>query len=295
MHGIIVIDKSAGPTSAEVVRKIKSRLGKHVRVGHLGTLDPFATGVLPILIGEGTKLAPFLQEGEKEYAGLIVLGAETDTLDRTGAVVRAAPVPQFDGSQLCEIAARFTGAIEQIPPIFSAIKRGGVPLHRLARRGAEVEPPAPRQVTIVRLELADAGPCSIRFTVVCSSGMYVRALARDIGLALDSAAHLYELRRMRNGIFSAAQAHPLAEVMAALESGSAPGLIGLREAMAQLPEVEVDPELERRLRNGDSRALDCLAPPGAKLFKVIAHGELAAIAETKSRLTAAIARIFSAE
>src|ERR1700716_1697374 len=122
MHGIIVIDKPAGPTSAEVVRLIKSRLGRAVRVGHLGTLDPFATGVLPILIGEGTKLAPFLQEGEKEYAGLIKLGAETDTLDRTGALVRTAAAPMLEAALLDEIATQFTGVIEQTPPIFSAIK-----------------------------------------------------------------------------------------------------------------------------------------------------------------------------
>src|SRR6266851_4323949 len=153
MDGVIIIDKPAGPTSAEVVRLVKARLGRKVRVGHLGTLDPFATGVLPILVGEGTKLAPFLQETEKEYAGLIVLGSETDTLDSTGEVSRVAPVPSFDTPQLAAIANRFTGTVEQVPPIFSAIKRRGVPLYRLARGGARVEPPAPRKVDIERLEL----------------------------------------------------------------------------------------------------------------------------------------------
>jgi tRNA pseudouridine55 synthase len=292
MDGIIVIDKPSGPTSAEIVRRVKSRLGKRVRVGHLGTLDPFATGVLPVLIGEGTKLAPFLQEGDKEYQGLIALGIETDTLDRTGEVVRTAPVPALDAERLAELAARFTGEIEQTPPIFSAIKRQGTPLYRLARRGGEVEPPPPRRVRIMRLELGAADARTLRFSLVCSPGMYVRSLARDIGLALGSAAHLAELRRVRSGSFTIGQARPLDQVIAAIEAGADAGLIGLRQAMLDAPEVEVDAATERRLRHGDSRALDGLAPAGAKLFKVIARGELAAIANTTSRVTATIARIF---
>jgi tRNA pseudouridine55 synthase len=294
MDGIIIIDKPAGPTSADVVRRIKSRLGKRIRVGHLGTLDPFATGVLPILVGEGTKLAPFLQDGEKEYAGLIALGTETDTLDRTGEAVRSAPVPPLDTARLSEIAARFTGEIEQTPPIFSAIKRDGVRMYKLARLGGEIEPPASRRVKIMRLELAAEGETSIRFTVACSSGMYVRSLARDIGEALGTAAHLAELRRVRNGGFAIAGAHPLDEVMAALDAGGDPGLIGLRDAVPGVPEVEIGPVLERRLRNGDARALDHLPPSGAAIFKVVSGGGLVAIAETTSRVTASIARVFGA-
>src|SRR5690348_3972653 len=140
MDGILLIDKPGGITSAEVVRRIKARV-RPSRVGHLGTLDPFATGLLPILVGEGTKLAPFLQDGEKQYEGTIALGVETDTLDPTGLAVRTADVPAITPAMLAETAARFTGRIVQQPPIFSAIKRGGVPLYKLARRGDEVEPP----------------------------------------------------------------------------------------------------------------------------------------------------------
>jgi len=295
MHGIIVIDKPAGPTSAEVVRLIKSRLGRATRVGHLGTLDPFATGVLPILIGEGTKLAPFLQEGEKEYAGLIKLGAETDTLDRTGEVTRTAPVPSVDAGLLAAIATKFTGLIEQTPPIFSAIKRDGVPLYKLAHQGLEVAPPAPRQVHIAQLELEAAGADILRFNVVCSSGMYVRSLARDIGVALGSAACLEDLKRLRNGSFSMDEAVALAPALEALERGGDPGLLSIRAALAAIPEVEVDARLERSLRNGDARALNGLAPRDAELFKVIARGNLVAIAEPVSRLTSTIARIFNVE
>ena len=294
MDGIVIIDKPAGPTSAEIVRQLKARLGKRTRVGHLGTLDPFATGVLPILIGEGTKLAPFLQEGTKEYAGLIVLGSETDTLDATGGVSRMAPVPSLDTAQLAAITTRFTGTIEQEPPIFSAIKRGGVPLYKLARRGVQVEPPEPRRVEIQRLELKKAGDDTIRFTVLCSSGMYVRSLARDIGIALDTAAHVSELRRIRSGAFSIADAHPLDEVIRALERGADAGLISMRAALATLPEVVIDPLLESRLRHGDSRILDRLSPEGAELFKVIPRGKLVAVARSTSPITAAIVRVFGA-
>jgi tRNA pseudouridine55 synthase len=295
MNGVIVIDKPAGPTSAEIVRQLKARLGKRTRVGHLGTLDPFATGVLPILIGEGTKLAPFLQEGSREYAGLIQLGSETDTLDSTGQISRVAPAPPLDAKQLTAIANRFTGAIEQTPPIFSAIKRKGVPLYKLARRGVQVEPPAPRRVEIERLELKMAGDDKIRFTVLCSSGMYVRSLARDIGIALGTAAHLSGLRRIRSGAFSAADAHTLAQVIAALERGEEAGLISMRAALVALPEVVIDPVLEGRLRQGDSRALDRLSPEGACLFKVVSRGELVAVARSTSPITAVIVRVFGTE
>ncbi len=295
MNGVIVIDKPAGPTSAEIVRQLKARLGKHTRVGHLGTLDPFATGVLPVLIGEGTKLAPFLQEGTKEYVGLIVLGRETDTLDSTGEVSRIAPVPSFDTVDLARIASQLTGIIEQTPPIFSAIKRQGVPLYKLAHRGVQVEPPEPRKVEIQRLELERAGDDAIRFIVLCSPGTYVRSLARDIGIAMDTAAHLSELRRIRSGAFSISDAHMLDEVIRALERGAVPSLISMRATLATLPEVVIEPLLAHRLRHGDSRALDRLCPEGASLFKVISCGELVAIARSTSHITAAIVRVFGAE
>jgi len=292
MHGVILIDKPAGAGSADVVRQIKRRV-KPDRVGHLGTLDPFATGLLPILIGEATKLAPFLQDSEKEYEGIVRLGLETDTLDPTGAVVHEAPVPPFDSSALDDVAHRFLGEIEQSPPVFSAIKRAGVPLYRLARQGVEVEPPAPRRVVISRLTLESAGPDSLRLTVVCSTGTYVRALARDIGAALGTAAHLAELRRIRTAGFSVADTHPLDEALAALAAGRAESImIGLNAALPAIPSAIVGDRELVRLRNGDSRALDGIVPAGARLFKVIHNGALIAIAEASSRVTANLIRVF---
>ena len=310
LSGVILIDKPAGPTSAEVVRQIKWRV-KPARVGHLGTLDPFATGVLPILVGEGTKLAPFLHDGDKYYEGIIALGTETYTLDRTGEVVRTAPIPPIDKARLGEVAARFSGTVMQTPPIFSAIKRDGVPLYKLARRGEEVAPPPPREVQIAQLELKAEGADAIRFSLVCSPGTYMRSLARDIGVALDSAAHLAELRRTRSGGFVIESARPMGTILTALDNGDDVGLIAMRDAVPELPEVVIDAALEQRLRNGDSRALDGLVPPQAleglipsgdrdglvppranKFFKVILDGQLLAIAEATSRVTAVIARVF---
>ncbi|HUO03804.1 MAG TPA: hypothetical protein VMU16_01280, partial [Candidatus Binataceae bacterium] len=178
---------------------------------------------------------------------------------------------------------------------FSAIKRSGVPLYKLARRGEVVEPPAPRQVEIKRLALSMDEPGAIRFTAECSPGTYARSLARDIGIALGTVAHLEELRRTRNGRFSLADAHPLDAILAAADSDpSAIALIGLREAVADLPEIKVDRDSEKRLRNGDSRALNSIAPNGAGLFKLVSPaGQLIAIARATSRVTAAIERIFN--
>jgi tRNA pseudouridine55 synthase len=296
MNAILLVDKPAGISSAEVVRRVKSRV-KPARVGHLGTLDPFATGLLPIMIGEATKLAPFIDGGDKEYAGLIRLGVETDTLDRDGAEVRRADVPAISPEKIAQVTAQFTGTIEQVPPVYSAIKRAGVPLYRLARRGDDVPPPEKRSVEIKRLDLTCEAPDAIRFVATCSPGTYARSLARDIGIALDTVAHLEQLRRTRNGAFSIADAMPLADVLAAFDSAAPPVcLISLRDALVGLPELMVDALVEKRLRNGDSRALDSQVPPIGPLFKVISDsGELIAVARATSRVTAIVERIFNPE
>jgi tRNA pseudouridine55 synthase len=295
MDAVILLDKPAGITSAEAVRRIK-RFVKPARVGHLGTLDPFATGLLPIMIGEATKLAPFLEGGDKEYTGTIKLGAETDTLDRDGAILRTVPVPALTPERLGVAAAGFIGKITQTPPIFSAIKREGVPMYKLARKNIDVEPPPPREVEIKSLTLESAGCGEIKFTVVCSPGTYVRSLARDLGAKLGTAGYLDALRRTRTSGFQVADALALDSVLAALEIGDTAALkiLSPRAAVAALPEVAVEAALERRLRNGDSSALDMMAPVAAGYFKVISEsGALVAIARATSRVTATIERIFN--
>jgi tRNA pseudouridine55 synthase len=207
MNGLVLIDKPEGLTSAEVVRRVKRRLGG--KVGHLGTLDPFATGLLPLCLGEATKIAQFLNTADKRYAGVIQLGAATDTGDRTGQTVDRAPVPDLAHIDLAALAGRFTGERLQTPPMYSALKRDGVPLYRLARRGMTVER-TPRPVRIDRLTLDPVGTDRLAFDVACSKGTYVRVLAEDIGAALGTPAHLAALRRTAFGAFRIDRAVPLA-------------------------------------------------------------------------------------
>src|SRR5579885_2097979 len=278
MDGILLIDKPAGMGSAEVVRRVK-RLVKPAKVGHLGTLDPFATGLLTILIGEATKIAQFLEHQAKRYEGVIALGAQTDTLDPTGEVVSSAPVPRLDQGRLDEIARLFTGEFEQVPPVFSAIKRAGVPLYKLARRGVEQPPPAPRMVRVTELRLIPEGADRLRFWLQCATGMYVRALARDVGTALNTAAHLTALRRVATGGFSIAQALPLDEAIGALTHGPVPPLIGLTEALADMPAIEADRETARQIRNGDISGLLERVRIGQGAIKVVCAGALVAVAQ----------------
>jgi tRNA pseudouridine55 synthase len=293
LDGIILIDKPSGITSAEVVRRIKAKV-KPARVGHLGTLDPFATGVLPIMVGEATKLAPMLEGGEKVYEGVIKLGAETDTLDRDGKVVREAAIPAIDAAGLAEVAKQFTGKIDQIPPVFSAIKRDGVRMYKLARKGnpQELEPPPIRNIEIKELSLDLIGSDEVHFVAICSPGTYARALARDIGVALGTVAHLKELRRTRSGHFAIANAIAL-EAALNMTADATGMLIGLRDSLPDLAELNVDDEAEKLLRNGDPRALEGRVPAGTEMFKVIHQERLIAVAKATSRVTAIIVRVFN--
>jgi tRNA pseudouridine55 synthase len=295
MDGIIVIDKPGGITSAEVVRRIKAKV-KPARVGHLGTLDPFATGVLPIMIGEATKLAPMLEGGDKVYEGTIKLGVETDTLDRDGKVIREAPVPTLDSARLADVTRQFTGKIDQVPPVFSAIKREGVRMYKLARKGdpQELKPPPIRSVDIEQLSLECMSSDEIRLVATCSPGTYARALARDIGVALGTVAHLKELRRTRSGHFAIADAIGLADALSLSGDKSLP-LISLRDALPDLAELDVDADTEQLLRNGDPRALEDKLPVATEMFKVIHAGELVAVAKATSRVTAIIVRVFNVQ
>src|SRR5271170_1943864 len=292
MDGILLIDKPAGFGSAEIVRRVK-RFVKPSKVGHLGTLDPFATGLLPILIGEATKIAQFLEHSDKRYQGIIALGSETDTLDRTGAVVRTADVPSLDAVRIGEIAGQFTGEVEQIPPVYSAIKRAGVPLYKLARQGADPEPAQPRQVRVKWLELSIEAGDRLRFSLSCATGMYVRSLARDIGIALGSAAHLAELVRVSTAGFSIEQCIALDEAVSAFEEGRIPALIGLGEALPEMASVQVDPGVARRVRNGDASELVSAVRMGLGPFKVVCDGGLVAIAEVDAGRRINLLRVFA--
>jgi tRNA pseudouridine55 synthase len=291
VDGVLLVDKPAGLTSSEVVRRLRRRL-RCSRIGHLGTLDPFATGLLPILVGEANKLASLLHDRSKVYEGTIRLGVETDTLDPSGQIIRTADMPALGTAQLEALAARFTGQSRQVPPIFSAIKRDGVRLYELARRGDPIEPPPARIVTISRLDLLPTPDGTIRFTVECSSGTYIRALARDLAVELGTVGSLATLRRLRCGPFSLEQAYQLEHLVNMLDSGESVRFVSPRDSLPDIAECEVGPNEAARLRNGDSRPLDGRVP-GEGIFKVVTDGRLIALAESVSPLSARLVRVFT--
>ncbi len=278
LHGLLLVDKPEGLTSAAVVARVK-RMLRQRKVGHLGTLDPFATGLLPICIGEGTKIAPFLADDEKRYVGDILLGTATDTLDRTGTVVEEQPVPPFSAAVLAKALDGLRGDILQTPPMYSALKREGVPLYRLARAGQTVER-KPRPVRISRFDVAQTAPNRLRFAVTCSRGTYVRVLAHDLGRALGTAAHLETLRRSACGPFEVTEAVRLDDLERVAAEGRLP-LLSPSAALAGLRAVVVDEPTIGSIRRGQQRALAVLGRPRSlgEIVRVAdREGELVAIA-----------------
>ena len=249
INGFVVIDKPAGITSHDVVSRVRRILGTR-KVGHTGTLDPFATGVLPVAVNDGTKAIPFLDEGSKTYEALLCLGVATDTLDMTGTILSETDPSSITREKLISCLTDFTGAISQIPPMYSAIKQNGQPLYKLARRGVEVERKA-RDVEIYSLELLsfDLPHASIR--VVCSRGTYVRSLADDIGRQLGCGAALQELRRTASGPFHIENAVTLTDFETAAVEGRAEALsLSLMTVLDHLLEIPLAAEGVEGLRFG---------------------------------------------
>lgn len=249
IDGLLIVDKPEGITSLEVVREIKRRFGIE-KAGHIGTLDPFATGVLPIVMNEGTKLVPFLEEEPKEYEAMMKLGEETTTDDLTGKVVLKKPLEEVSPEIIQTASQTFLGRIQQIPPMFSAIKIKGRPLYRLARKGMEVERKE-RKVEIFYIQIKGINLPLVHFRVSCSKGTYIRTLARDIGRKIGCGAHLLQLRRVRSGPFTLEQAIPwerLNDNAGSEHLGS--WFIPMREALPRLPEVIGDERLVKKVRFG---------------------------------------------
>lgn len=199
MNGVLVVDKPAGCTSHDVVQRVRKAIQQR-SVGHAGTLDPLATGVLVVAIGEGTKLVSYLQSDDKRYDVTIALGAETDSLDADGTVTERADVPLLDEKMVSEVLAQFIGRYPQKAPKLSAIKVRGTPLHRRARRGEEVTAPI-RDVELFEASVEHLGPEELRLTLHCGKGFYVRSLARDLARALGTVGHVIRLRRTASGSF----------------------------------------------------------------------------------------------
>jgi tRNA pseudouridine55 synthase len=235
LNGVAIIDKPLGPTSFAIVRQARALTGVR-KIGHGGTLDPAASGVLPICFGEATKIAQFLLDADKQYDAVVSFGAATDTYDATGTVTERQPAAHLTATDVERALASFRGWITQRPPAYSALKRDGRPLYELARAGEVVEA-TPRQVRIDRLELTSFHPTPegqprAGLTVACSKGTYIRSLAHDLGAALAVGAHLQALRRTRSGPFRIEDAIPPERL-----SDSAFALISPADALRGLPSL----------------------------------------------------------
>lgn len=246
MNGFLIIDKPQGVTSFDVVRTIRRAL-KVRRVGHCGTLDPMATGVLPVAIGEATRLVEFVMDGEKIYRGTLKLGETTDTQDAEGTILSRGAIDGIDRARIEGVIATLLGPIKQLPPMYSALKRDGVPLYELARKGLEVER-ALRAIEIYRFELCSVDLPFVTFEVTCSKGTYVRTLAHDLGARLGCGAHLTALRRLKSGAFSEAEAITLDRLQN--EPLEAVQLLPISAALAALPALVLTLEALSRLKNG---------------------------------------------
>ena len=275
--GLLLVDKPEGPSSAYVVHRAKVSLGAK-KVGHLGTLDPFASGLLLLGINEGTKISDIFLRAPKSYRGVLVLGVATDSQDSTGVVVKTRPVPPLADRDLRALEQRFSGELQQIPPMFSALKRDGVRLYKLARQGKEV-PRQPRTIQIESIRLQQINSTEVSIDVTCSRGTYVRTLASDLGEALGCGAHLKSLRRIACGHLRIEQAVTFDELeQVATRAESA--LISLSHALSHLRGIVWEHRWLARLRLGQQEVLSHIGKPHEKqeLVRLVdGRGDLVAL------------------
>jgi tRNA pseudouridine55 synthase len=286
MDGILVINKPAGISSARVVGRVK-RLLQARKVGHTGTLDPFARGVVVCCINQATRLAPFLMRSPKTYEGVLTLGIETDTQDATGKVIAQRDGSGFSAETLLRVFQRYTGPYHQSPPAYSALKHEGVPLYVLARRGQPVQKAA-REVSIFRIRLLAAEPPRVRFEVTCSAGTYIRTLCADIGRELGCGGHLSELIRLKSGGFTLREALTPEELEDLTRCGEARNaVIPMARALPEMAAITAGPPLLEKVRYGrplrwtdlDARDLPGATPTqDSRVLKLIdSQGELVAV------------------
>jgi tRNA pseudouridine55 synthase len=300
---VLVVDKPVGPTSFAVLRCVRRALMRATgggqrppKLGHGGTLDPMASGVLPVCVGEATKVIPFLLDADKEYLAVARFGVETDTLDATGQVLRETPIGDLDAIRLQAALVNFRGEIEQVPPMFSALKHQGRPLYRYARAGQTIER-APRRVKVHELVLLSwEPPDRACLRVRCSKGTYIRSLAADLGRRLGVGAHLTELRRTASGPFALAQALSLDDIDACVNEGRALPFVSLRDSLAHLPAVTVGDALAVRLARGQRMGWDEIAPATVEhgpLCVLLPPGVLVAVVDRGAEGAVRILRVFN--
>jgi len=249
MNGIVVINKPAGISSARLVARVK-RLLLARKVGHTGTLDPFARGVVVCCINQATRLAPFLLHSPKTYEGVLTLGIDTDTQDATGQVIARRDGSGISAEALQRVFQRYVGPYHQLPPAYSALKHEGVPLYVLARRGRPVQKPA-REVSIFRIRLLAVEPPRVRFEVYCSAGTYIRTLCADIGRELGCGGHLSELIRLKSGGFTLKEALTPDDLENLAQRGEArKAVLPMARALPDMAEIPAGPPLLEKVRYG---------------------------------------------
>uniref|UniRef100_A0A7C4MMX2 tRNA pseudouridine synthase B n=1 Tax=Desulfatirhabdium butyrativorans TaxID=340467 RepID=A0A7C4MMX2_9BACT len=251
--GILVIDKPQDMSSAAAVTIVKRAIGP-CKIGHAGTLDPMATGVLVLVIGKATRLSGLLMAGRKRYEARVTLGMETDTLDVTGRLLRKSPVPAVDREGILSLLERFIGEIDQVPPMFSALKQDGKPLYRLARNGTPIQKPA-RKVRIDSIRLIRWESPELDIDIACSSGTYIRSLAADIGSALGCGGTLSALRRTQSGGCRIEQALSLEEIRRA-GVGAREFIRPPLDLLPDVPRIVADNALTNKLRYGKMVSTD---------------------------------------
>ena len=276
-NGLLLVDKPEGPSSAHVVHRAKVSLGAK-KVGHLGTLDPFASGLLLLGINEGTKISDIFLRAPKSYRGVVTLGVATDSQDSTGVVVKTRPVPSLADHDLRVLEQRFSGELQQTPPMFSALKKDGVRLYKLARQGKEV-PRQPRTIQIDSIQLQQINCTEVSIDVTCSRGTYVRTLASDLGEALGCGGHLKSLRRIACGHLRVDQAVTLDE-LEQFTTRAESAMISLSNALSHLRGITWDHRWLARLRLGQQESLSEIGKPleEQELVRLLdARGDLVAL------------------
>jgi len=279
MNGVLVIDKHQGVTSFDIVRQVR-RLCKVRRVGHAGTLDPLATGVLPVAVGWSTRLVEYMMAGDKSYQATMKMGAFTDTQDSEGQILEEKDWQHVDRAAFDHAILGFVGDIEQLPPMYSALKKDGKPLYQLARQGIEVERQL-RPVHITSLVIDDFAPPFVTFTVHCSKGTYVRTLCHDLGLKLNCGAHMTALRRLSCGTFDTTVSYTLEELQELVEQGKPLPFLTPAEVLADWPALTVSGAVLGRLQDGvapDMADLDVSELTTDDRICFLAEGSLVAIA-----------------
>ena len=248
--GVLVADKGPGVTSFDVVALLRKSLGLR-RIGHGGTLDPGATGVLPILIGEATKLVPFVMEHDKEYLAHVRMGVVTDTHDLSGRILSTSPVPPIDRARLDAAVRPFVGRIKQVPPMYSAVHHDGHRLYELARAGLEVSR-EPREVVVHAISVEAITATTVTLRIICGKGTYVRSLASDLGASLGCGAAIERLTRTRVGPFSLAEAVPWGEITGAAPADLAERVLPPEAALRGWPSVTLDARGARAFLHGQA-------------------------------------------